>query len=305
MLDSRKQGLRIFEMFHTDSNLPKFQITEGAEDGDVGIPRQGGVSGAFGMGNSVDGRIFVPENHGIGHGFVMDSKKPNLKQRWRYFWKGEMHITELELKVDKTLTMPIEEFFRSVKNSVKEIKKIDKRVEGYVDALNQAEKMGQTALIEKLTAQIDVVKAEGQLFAMGLKKVVTEEQIVKFYKECEIGMRLDWIKNFTRIIPSEFLETKEELDEKGIFDNYVIMHFDKNEDAYSKTQEEIKKEEEKKKDPILFGVIRGSRKLYYIGDWVDEYCDLTLEDFIDKFGKTAINKNNLTAKVNVDAIVEN
>ena len=296
MLDSSERSLRIFERFVVDTKLSKF---EDSEDGTV--PQRG-----FGdSGDSVSGGFMNSQSSGLDvHGFTYDVKKPTFKQRVRFFLKGEMHVAELELKVDKTLTMPVEEFFRSVKNSVKEIKKIDKRADGYIEALKQAETMGQTALIEKLTAQLDVVKAEGQLFAMGLKKVVTEDQIVKFYKECEIGVRLDWVRNFTRIIPSEFLEIKKELDEKGVFDNYVIIHYDKKGDAYSMTQEEIKEEEEKKKDPILFGVIRGSRKLYYIGDWVDEFCDLTLEDFIDKYGKTAINKNNLTAKVNVDEIVK-
>ena len=40
-------------------------------------------------------------------------------------------------------------------------------------------------------------------------------------------------------------------------------------------------EEIKKRDPIVFGVIAGSNKLYYITDWVDEYCDLTLAKFVD------------------------
>ena len=46
-------------------------------------------------------------------------------------------------------------------------------------------------------------------------------------------------------------------------------------------------EEEKriKKDPILFGVIYGSNKLYYIADWVDEYCDLTWDQVVEKLEK--------------------
>jgi hypothetical protein len=52
-------------------------------------------------------------------------------------------------------------------------------------------------------------------------------------------------------------------------------------------------EAERRKDPILFGVIRGSRKLYYLGSWEDEYCDLTLDKFIEQFGEEAINKNNI------------
>lgn len=27
-------------------------------------------------------------------------------------------------------------------------------------------------------------------------------------------------------------------------------------------------------------MIRGSRNLYYVADWIDEHCDLTLEKFI-------------------------
>jgi hypothetical protein len=93
------------------------------------------------------------------------------------------------------------------------------------------------------------------------------------------------------------LDTKARLDELKIFDNYVIMHYDPDGVNSSMTDEEV---EEAKKDPILFGVIAGSRKLYYIGDWVDEYCDLTLDAFIDEFGKDVINKNNITAEIDVN-----
>jgi hypothetical protein len=41
-----------------------------------------------------------------------------------------------------------------------------------------------------------------------------------------------------------------------------------------------KAEVEKAKDPILFGVLKGTRNLYFIGDWIDEYCDLTLDKFL-------------------------
>lgn len=35
---------------------------------------------------------------------------------------------------------------------------------------------------------------------------------------------------------------------------------------------------------------------------VDENCNLTLEDFIDKFGKEAILKNNITSKIDIQNI---
>ncbi len=40
--------------------------------------------------------------------------------------------------------------------------------------------------------------------------------------------------------------------------------------------------------PILFGVIKGRRRLYFVGDWVDEFCDLTFDQIADALGKDNI-----------------
>lgn len=88
--------------------------------------------------------------------------------------------------------------------------------------------------------------------------------------------KMNWMKNYLRVIPDNILEKKKMFDKWECFDNYVILHFDINDDSTQLTEKEI----EKAKDPILFGVISGSRKLYFVGDWIDEYCDLTLDKFI-------------------------
>ena len=58
------------------------------------------------------------------------------------------------------------------------------------------------------------------------------------------------------------------------------MHYDPENRYSDMTHKEKVKEEDKKRDPILFGVIAGSNKLYYITDWVDDYCNLTLDEFV-------------------------
>jgi len=59
-----------------------------------------------------------------------------------------------------------------------------------------------------------------------------------------------------------------------------------------------KRRDEKRKDPILFGVIAGSNKLYFIGDWIDEYCDLRFDDVVkqctDDFLSENISLDDLT-----------
>ena len=61
-----------------------------------------------------------------------------------------------------------------------------------------------------------------------------------------------------------------------VFDNYCILHYDPENNAISPTVAG------KMADPILFGMIQGSTNLYYIADWIDEYCDLTLDRFIEE-----------------------
>ena len=54
------------------------------------------------------------------------------------------------------------------------------------------------------------------------------------------------------------------------------------------TERQIKREA-REKDPILFGTFQdlstGSivERFYFIGDWVDEYCDLTLDKLVTEY----------------------
>ena len=156
--------------------------------------------------------------------------------------------------------------------------------------IEQGKLSGQTSLKETLQEKLAAVKYENILYATGDVTTITEEQVVTFVKKSEKGIRLDWIKNFNRVIPSLIIDKKVEMDKLGVFDNYVIMHYDPNKKSYKETKEEF----EKRKDPILFGVIKDVNKLYYVGDWEDEFCNLTLTDFIDEFGQDGIDANNIT-----------
>lgn len=154
------------------------------------------------------------------------------------------------------------------------------RVSKYLKALHNAKMVGQTALVEKLLSEMIANKYESLLFSNGKYHVITEEQLVNFVKKTERGVDLTYIKNFTRPIPCEVIDEVAKANELEVFDNYVILHYDPKGTA----KRETKKEEAKRRDPILFGVIAGSNKLYYITDWIDEYCDLTLEKFVDTIG---------------------
>ena len=143
---------------------------------------------------------------------------------------------------------------------------------------------GQQALFEQLTAGLNAYKMETQLLALGLPKYVEEKDLVAFYKQSKRGLRLDWIRNFTRQIPREILDKKVRADEIGIFDNYVVLHYDPAAKSFAETEAE----KAARKDPILFGLMEGCRRLYHVGDWKDEFCDLTLDQIADAMGDEVV-----------------
>ena len=184
--------------------------------------------------------------------------------------------------------MDVIEFFTKVKSSSKEsFDGYVNRVEKYLKAIHNAKIIGQTALVEKLTREMIANKYESFLYSEGYYYVVTEEQVANFAKKSEKGIAIDYMKNFIRPIPQEVVDKISKADELEVFDNFVIMHYDPQGKA---RQDTAKEEDRKRRDPIVFGVIAGSTKLYYITDWVDEYCDLTLEKFVDTLG---VKKNDL------------
>lgn len=172
-------------------------------------------------------------------------------------------------------------FFTNVKFESKEAAETYRdRVSLYLKAIHNAKIAGQTALIEKLLGEMIANKYESMLYTKGCFYAIPEDKVVEFAKKTERDVQLTYVKNFTRPIPEDIIEKLGEVTAYEVFDNYVVMHYD----PQGKNREETKKEEAKRKDPILFGVIAGSRKLYYIADWVDEHCDLTLEKFVDTLG---------------------
>lgn len=144
--------------------------------------------------------------------------------------------------------------------------------------------MGQQALVDSLTQEMFTAKYESILHAEGFDCKISEEQVVEFVKRAESGIRLDYIENFARPIPEDVIKIKLKADDLLVFDNYCVMYYDKESKGYKQTEAEKEAERRKRTDPILFGLISGSKNLYYVADWIDEYCDLTLEEFLKVSG---------------------
>jgi hypothetical protein len=93
------------------------------------------------------------------------------------------------------------------------------------------------------------------------------------------------LKDFTRVIPKNVLIKKEKV--KDVFDDFVIYHYwnDEAEKNREKKQKISPAEKEKLRDPVLFGIIKETNRLYFIADWEDDFCDLTFSEMIEVIGK--------------------
>ena len=131
-----------------------------------------------------------------------------------------------------------------------------------------------------------VTDAENKLYKAGIKQYQTEDSLIAFIKKCKQGLCFTEIEYFERVIPDNVIDAIEKADALEVFDNYYILYYDaakaKNIYAGGYTIE---------KDPIVFGVIRGTKKLYYIADWIDEYCNLTYADILKTGTDFKIKKN--------------
>jgi hypothetical protein len=284
--------LEIFDYFQVDQNLPKYKEDNPYNLKDDGTPQPPQM--AFGSTNNAWISVPTASVESWGSTGIVLAKLP-LKEKligWLVKKLQKSKSTQVEEKPQKLIT--IVEFFTNLSKSYTELTPIADIAKHYEDAVVQANVMGQTALLEKLKDMIDIVRGEAHLIVMNLKQYVTERQVYDFYELVgeDKNLKLSWIKNFNRIIPEEVYKIKKDIDDRKIFDNYVILHYDPIDNGEKLTKEEI----EKKKDPILFGVIKNSKKLYYIADWKDEYCDLTLDEMFYVLGEKVLKINNKSVK---------
>ncbi len=295
MLTNDGTRLRVFENFRVDYTLPKHVPTSRdalmMATGNRKAPRQMRQRDFDEMSDSMDEPRFSVAATGTAlitvAGDLIDTarnghKKPWYKRWWAAFWHAFTRTDDPVEEVPTLLTTF--EFFAALKNSVEELEAIAGIAQEYEKAIQKAGCIGQKALVEKLAKGAEVARAEAQLLAIGEATYLTEDTVVEFVKKSEKGVRLDWLPNFLRPVPDDLVVKKLRCDELMIFDAYAIMHYDPQGKSWAETEAEREERKRRQRDPILFGLIRGSRRLYYLGDWEDDTCDLTLNELARVMG---------------------
>lgn len=166
---------------------------------------------------------------------------------------------------------------------------------------------GQTAALDKLAFLMSCVDKERKALKEGIDQFIFRDDIDEFLKRRDIeesSIKLIELSDYPRRIPSEIQDKIKKT--KKIYDKFYVLFTDYS-GTVTKNYQREKEIKRKDKDPILFGtfqVIERSSdrfsqptkrmlndKFYVIGDWVDEYCDLTLDKFVQLSGKKDVVKS--------------
>ena len=280
--------LIIFDEFEIDNDLPKHRkLREALQAQKTGQPKQvqTHMKAARFQGNAEADE--PEEDHAVQGGNITFTVAPNVSSTGEAWFLGEKSsappqgwkawLPRFGRKPPKPV--PVETVFHLVLSDPQELATFNERSDAFAGAIKSAKAAGQIVLVEQYERERDSRKFENVLYAKGYKKFLTEEQLLRFARNCQKGLCLDWTRYFVRPIPADVVAAKLTADEADLFDNYVVLHFDPEDKATTET------DRDRARDPILFGVFKGSRRLYYIKDWTDELCNLTLQQIVDSLGE--------------------
>jgi hypothetical protein len=146
--------------------------------------------------------------------------------------------------------------------------------------IESAKLSNQQAFYEELAKVLAIVIRESEAYACNVKKYVDRSVIDKWrHNVKEKVIRFEELEKFPRTIPSKVQKVIADVKERNLFDKYHVLFIDYTKEQPKKTN----KEKIREKDPILFGsYVYQPDRFYFITDWVDEYCDLTFDKFIEK-----------------------
>ncbi len=164
--------------------------------------------------------------------------------------------------------------------------KMERRLKNLQKAFDKAVEAGQDMLAEKVMADVVREAKESAIYAKGFKLFIEKEDIDRFKHKIRNGHISDTqLAKYTRVIPQKVLDKKKK--SEGLFDGYVVYHYYEEavEEKLAKKQKMSSEEKSAMRDPVLFGWIKESNRLYFVGDWEDEYCDLTFDEIVDVIGK--------------------
>ena len=197
-----------------------------------------------------------------------------------------------------------QEYFEMVKDKKQKItdEELVRIYDNCLELLNKYKITGQIKAIRKLLFHLDCIEKEREILKLGIDTFIYRDDIEEYIDNvAKNTVKIIELENYEREIPDEIVHVIEQVKDK--FDKlYVIFT-----DYTGKVERRIDKSR-RTKDPILFGTLQNQDtrtvidRFYYLGDWEDEYCDLTLDKMVNEMKSTV--KRDITRTIKTPQDIE-
>lgn len=175
-------------------------------------------------------------------------------------------------------------YFEILKDRKKKV--TDKELQQFYDnamtLLNKYQATGQVAGMKKLIFLIETIEKEREIVKLGINTFVYYQDIEDYIDNIAKNVvKIIELERYERDIPDEVVEVISQT--KHLFTKFYVVFTD----YTGKVERQVQKER-REKDPILFGTFQEVEsktlleRFYFIADWEDEYCDLTLGRMIEE-----------------------
>lgn len=208
-------------------------------------------------------------------------------------------MDNLDKKLESELTP--QQYFNEIKERKHNITddELIKVYDNCLELLNKYKITGQKKGMKKLMFHLECIEKEREIVKMGINTFIYRDDIEEYIDSvAKDTVKIIELENYEREIPDGIVNIIEKVKDK--FDQLYVVFTD----YTGKVERQIEKER-REKDPILFGTFQNQSnrtvidRFYYIGDWEDEYCDLTLDKMVnetEKVGMRNITKTISTPK---------
>lgn len=199
-----------------------------------------------------------------------------------------------ETKQEVTITPSMYfDYVKGAKNTIT-TEGLKKSYDVFINLAEKYKKTGQIESMKKLCFLADALQKEEKIIEMGITTFVYKDVIEDYIEHvADKTVKIVELSRYMREIPDEIVEVIEKT--RGIFDEFYVVFTD-----YTGKEERKVEKERRDKDPILFGVFKNNTnvadRFYFLGDWMDEFCDLTLDKMVEQYKE----KKNVSPTIDIE-----
>lgn len=215
-----------------------------------------------------------------------------------------MDILEETITSDEHELLTPAEYFGAIKERKNHItdEELNCVYDNCLELLNKYKITGQQKGMRKLLFHLDCIEKEREIVKAGIDTFVYRDDIEYYIDNvADDVVKIIDIESYEREIPDEIVDIIAKYG--SLFDQLYIVFTD-----YTGEVERKVEEERRAKDPILFGVFQDNKsrtvidRFYYLGDWIDEYCDLTLDKMVNETQK--VGERNIVHTIKTPSDIE-